>query len=103
MDDEGVSSICAYKIPKSVKDLQRFLDIVNYVESKDNINDICLIHISDVELDTEPLHLQDDDYIANTNSLPPLSEEVIIYKAGFIAHQLESKIKSCICVNTLFE
>ncbi|KAF0747162.1 Uncharacterized protein FWK35_00018696 [Aphis craccivora] len=48
----------------------------------------------------EQLHLQ--DYIANTNSLSPISEEAIIYKAEFVAHKLQSKIKCDICVSALF-
>lgn len=67
---------------------------VEIKEPTDCINETCLIRMNDVELDAEQLlHLQDHDYIANTNSLSPFTKETIIYKARFVAHQLESKIK----------
>jgi len=71
-------------------------------EPTDYINDTCLLRSIDVELDTEQLHLQNHDYIAKANSLSPFSEESIIYKTGFVAHQLATKIKCDICVNALF-
>lgn len=67
-------------------------------EPTECINETCLVR----SIDVEQLHLQDHDYIAGTNSLSSLSEEVIIYKAGFGAHHLESKIKYDVCVNALF-
>ncbi|CAI6375762.1 unnamed protein product [Macrosiphum euphorbiae] len=45
------------------------------IEPTDSINETCLIRNIDVEFDAEQLHLQDHDYIANTNSLSPFSEE----------------------------
>lgn len=75
---------------------------VQIKEPTDFINETCLLRNIDVELDAEQLHLQDHNYIANTNSLSSFSEEAISYKAGFVAHQLESKIKCDVCVNALF-
>lgn len=71
---------------------------VEIKEPTDCINETCLIRNTDVEVDAEQLQLQDHDYITNTNSLSQFSKEAIIYKAGFVAHQLEGKIKCDVCV-----
>lgn len=41
---------------------------------------------TEVEFDTEQLHLRDHDYIANINPLSTFSEEAIIHKEKLVDH-----------------
>lgn len=70
--------------------------------SIDCINETCIVRNNDVELDQQQYNLLDHDYISNATSLSSFSEEAIIYKSGFVAHQLETKIKCDVCVNALY-